>query len=267
MHKILKMVADASPLRTTHFILIYFLGYVVATRNIANLLNSNLLLGILATMFGWFFIVSINNYFDKEHDKKSNPHRGFPQEAYSGRELLFFTFSSLLIGILFSLFLSLQSFIFYSLFVLLGYLYSCPGVYLKRYGIKSVIIGLGSGLVFGMGFFTLPSEFTRDFWFLFLLVMIIFSAGSVINDLKDVEADRDAGVITPYTVFGRKGGKIATMLFLLLAFTLPSFIAPQGFHIFSLLAILSAALLWFEKVKLIYLAYFLEYLLLLYFLL
>jgi 1,4-dihydroxy-2-naphthoate octaprenyltransferase len=113
----------------------------------------------------------------------------------------------------------------------------------------------------------LPGDFTEYFWFLFLLVTIIFSAGSVINDLKDVEADKDAGVITPYTVFGRKGGKIVTVLLLLLAFILPSFIAPEGLYLFSILAILASLSLWFEKVKLVYIAYFLEYLLLLYFLL
>jgi 4-hydroxybenzoate polyprenyltransferase len=185
MRKVLKMVADASPLRTTHFILIYILGFVIATKNIQAFINLDFLFGILVTTFGWFFIVSINNYFDREHDKKSNPHRGLPQEAYSERELLIFTFSNLIIGFIFSFLLTLQAVLFYSLFVLLGYLYSCPRVYLKKYGIKSVIIGLGSGMVFGMGFFTLPGDFTEYFWFLFLLVTIIFSAGSVINDLKD----------------------------------------------------------------------------------
>ena len=268
MHKILRMVYDASPLRTTHFLLLYLLGFAFASRDVWRVFTLRFLIGALSTIFAWFFVVSINNYFDREVDRKSNPHRGIPSEKYSERELLIFTFSSLIIGAALSLILTLESFLFYLLFVILGYLYSCPRVFLKKFGIKSGIIGLGSALIFGLGVFSLPSSTpSYDFWYIFTIVLVIFSVGSLINDLKDVEADREAGVITPYTLFGRKWGKIVTMALLFIAFTLPILVTPQGFYVFPILGLLSAVLLWFERVKMIYLLYFLEYFLLLYFLL
>ncbi len=269
MNKFLKMVVDASPLRTTHFVLLYVLGYLVSLDEYGMSLSvGKLILGLLATTFGWFFVVSINNYFDREADRKSNPERGIPQAVYSERELLIFTAANALLGAILSALLSTKTLIFYLLFIFLGHIYSCPRIYLKKYGIKTVIIGLGSSLVFSMGFFTEGNfEFTENFQFMFIIVLVIFSVGSLINDLKDIEADREHGVITPYTLFGRRWGKVVTILLLLLAFTLPSLITPQGLWIYSAIAVMAAALLWFERVKFIYLLYFLEYLLLLYFLL
>ncbi len=267
--KVKILMRDASPPRIIHFSLMYVLGFFVQLNFLGmedvyfrgNLLV--LLIGILSAASGWAFVVAINNYYDRQVDRITNAYRGIVSGEYTEINLMGFSLLALITGAYTALILGIMPLVFYLLFVLLGFLYSYPKIYLKRYGTKTIIIGLGSALLFAMGYFSpwYPEMRTFDlrFWTYFLVLFAVFSAGSVMNDLKDVESDVENGVKTIFTVFGRERGKKIAAAMMLLAFSLPGIIAPEMLPVFVLLAALGAFLLMREKVLYIYLVYFAEY--------
>ncbi len=274
--KVWKLLKDASPPRIVHFSLMFVLGYFVQMKIFApydeiywrgNLLM--LLIGVFSAASAWAFVVGINNYYDKKQDELTNSYRGLATGEYTDTNLMDFVILALLAGAFTSYLIGPYSFIFYFLFVLLGFLYSYPRIYLKRYGTKTIIIGLGSSLLFAMGYFApwLLEKATMNlrFWIYFVILFIVFSAGSAMNDLKDVESDRENGVHTIFTYFGKERGKKVGAAMLIVAFSLPSILAPQFTPAFIFLAGIGAYFLMKEKVLLIYFVYFSEYFLILFF--
>jgi len=273
--KVKKLMADASPPRIIHFSLMYVLGFCVQldysrlskVYYYGNALT--LLIGVLSAASGWAFVVAINNYYDKKEDEITNTFRGLSSGEYTEINLMRFSILALVTGAYTSLLLGIMPTVFYLSFVFLGFLYSYPKIYLKKYGTKTIIIGLGSALLFGMGYFSpwLPNLSPPDarFWIYFTVLFIVFSAGSVMNDLKDVESDRLRGTITVFTLLGRKRGKIFGAALMLVAFSLPAVLAPAIAFVFFALAIIGALLLIKEKVLYIYFVYFSEYFLILLF--
>ncbi len=274
--KLFHLLKDASFLRTLHFIMMYFLGFYIIQSTlewsiIPGRINIMILImGLFSSVLGWFFIVGINNYYDREFDFFTNTARGLPSGYYSPNELLSFSIVSGIMGAFILIPLGYFPLIFYLLFIFLGFIYSYPPLYLKQYGVKTLFIGVGSSLVFAMGYFSPLYSFNTgmnlQFWEYFILLFIIFSVGSIINDLKDFESDRISGVKTIFTWLGREGGVKITSILLFFAFILPSLICFRGLILFSILAIIASLCFWKEKVLLVYIAYFLEYLLLLIFL-
>ncbi len=273
--KVEKLMEDASPPRILHFSLMYVLGFFVQL-NFQGLpeiyIRGNiltLLVGILSAASGWAFVVAINNYYDKKDDEITNSYRGLASGKYTDINIKEFMILALVTGAYTALVIGETAFLIYILFTFLGFLYSYPKIYLKKYGTKTIIIGLGSSLLFAMGYFSpwYPNLTAANmrFWIYFIVLFIAFSAGSVMNDLKDVESDRKRGTITIFTVFEKKNGKIAAAGLLSIAFSLPAVLAPRVAIAFFALAAIGAFFLFKEKVKYIYLVYFSEYFLILLF--
>ena len=274
--KVWVLLKDASPPRVIHFSLMFILGFVIQFEKhgpYSNVyLNGNILMaliGVFSAASGWAFVVAINNYYDKEEDEITNQQRGLASKKYSEINLLNFAILALSAGAYTSLILGLWPLIFYALFTFLGFAYSYPRIHLKKYGVKTIIIGLGSSILFGMGYtspwYPMHSLFDRSFWTYFVILFAVFSTGSAMNDLKDFESDRIHDIKTIFTIFGIEKGKIIGSVMLIVAFSLPSILAPVFTPVFIGLAILGVFLLIKEKVTYIYFVYFTEYLIILFF--
>ncbi len=274
--KVAKLLKDASPPRILHFSLMFILGFFLQYSALGisqeiyirgNLLM--LLIGTFSAASGWAFVVGINNYYDKLADEITNNYRGLTTGEYSETNLMGFIILTLAAGGYAALLIGVMPFLFYTLFILMGFLYSYPKIYLKKYGIKTIIIGLGSALLLGMGYFSpwFPqiSGMNERFWIYFIVIFTVFSAGSVMNDLKDYESDKEGGTRTIFTHFGREKGKKVGALLLIIAFSVPSILAPLLTPAFITLAVLAAYLLLKEKVLYIYFVYFSEYFMILFF--
>jgi 4-hydroxybenzoate polyprenyltransferase len=274
--KVWKLLKDASPPRIVHFSLMFVLGYFVQMKMFGaydeiywrgNILM--LVIGVFSAASGWAFVVGINNYYDKKQDEITNSYRGLSTGEYTDTNLMDFVILSLLAGAFTAYLLGPGSFVFYMLFVLLGFLYSYPKIYLKRYGTKTIIIGLGSSLLFGMGYMA-PWILDKDtinlrFWVYFFVLFVVFAAGSAMNDLKDVESDKQNGIKTIFTVFGKERGKKVGAAMLVVAFSLPSVLAPALTPVFLALATVGVYFMLTERVLYIYFVYFSEYFLILFF--
>ncbi|NPA74998.1 MAG: UbiA family prenyltransferase [Euryarchaeota archaeon] len=274
--KVWKLLKDASPPRILHFSLMFVLGYFVQMNMFApydeiywrgNLLM--LIIGVFSAASAWAFVVGINNYYDKSQDKLTNTFRGLTTGEYTDTNLLDFVILALAAGAFTAYLLGPWSFLFYFIFVLLGYVYSYPRIHLKKYGTKTIIIGLGSSFLFAMGYFApwLANKNPMDlrFWIYFAVLFIVFSAGSVMNDLKDVDSDKKHGIRTIFTYFGKERGKKVGAALLVVAFSVPSILAPAFTPAFLALAALAAYFLMIERVLFIYMVYFAEYFLILFF--
>ena len=268
--KFFHILKDASLLRTMHFVMMVFLGFYIVKPNMdwsvipGRIDLINVVLVTLSSILGWFFIVGINNYYDREIDMLTNLERGLPSGHYEPEELLNFSLVSLVLGFFLLLPFGLMVILFYSIFVFLGFIYSYPLLYFKKYGVKTVFIGAGSALVFATGYFaplytfTLPS-LDFHFWTLFLIVLVIFSIGSIINDLKDYKGDFVSDVKTIFTWLGKERGLTLSAILLFVAFSLPTVICFQGFFVFPVLGAVAAYLFYREKVVAVYMVYFVEY--------
>ncbi len=275
-HKVMTLLRDASPPRIVHFSLMFVLGFFIQVSKVNSisdiLWKGNvfiLLMGIFSAASGWAFVVAINNYYDKEEDAITNKYRGLTSNKYTEINLKSFAILSVAAGGYTAIILGPWPFIFYAIFVLLGFIYSYPKIHMKKYGTKTIIIGLGSAVLFGMGYVTpwVPNlvPINTVFWIYFVILFIVFSAGSAMNDLKDYESDVKNGIITIFTVFGRERGKKVGAILLVVAFSLPSILAPILTPVFVSLAVLGAVLIIKERVLFIYFVYFAEYFLLLFF--
>ncbi len=261
-----RIIVDISFPRALHFALMALLGLKLSGHVFSwdmpwryDVLIS--LITLVCVVFGWGFVVGINNYYDAEHDAKTNPRRGIPQGIYSPETLLDFSLSCLIMGMFTALTVGVETFAFYIAFVLLGFAYSYPSIRIREAGLKNIVIGIGSSLCFAIGYFAYaysPSP-QGDFSPLFLLITAIFALGSTVNDLKDMEADRDRGIRTVFTVFGRVRGKAVAAAMIFLAFILPSLLLPAYVHIFLIPALTGALGMWFERRAVVYLSYFAEY--------
>jgi len=262
----IKIIADISFPRALHFILMALLGLKMSGHALAwempyrvDVLSS--FIALLAIALGWSFVVGINNYYDAEHDARTNPHRGIPRGEYAPASLLDFSLTCLVLGAFIVLAVGLIPFVLYIAFVSLGFAYSYPPLRVRETGLKNAVIGLGSALCFAIGYFAYahaPSP-RGDFLALFLLITAIFALGSTVNDLKDMEADKSRGIKTVFTVFGRKRGKAVASAMIFVAFMLPSLVIPAYMHIFLIPASVGALGMWFERRVLVYLSYFAEY--------
>ncbi len=141
--KVKKLMSDASPPRIIHFSLMYVLGFFVQL-DFAKLNNVyyngnvlTILIGVLSAASGWAFVVAINNYYDKKEDEITNSFRGLSSGEYTEINLMRFSILALVTGAYTALLLGTMPFLFYLSFVLLGFLYSYPKIYLKKYGTKN----------------------------------------------------------------------------------------------------------------------------------
>lgn len=223
--------------RTVHFILIvntgiYFnpgLRYFYFPDIIYIFISSILL------VFLWLSTVLINNVYDLEIDRISNPNRPLVKGEISPS--LYIGFSSVfsILCLLLSLILGVIPFILSFLSILSSLAYSAPPLRLRRRIFSSVFIGWGSCSAFYIGYFSRSKlgelSLPNDMIVTGLLILVCLSIGPLTKDLKDFEGDRQAGVRTLFTVFGlEKGLKIVASL-LCLSLLLPLFLFNAGIDI------------------------------------
>ncbi|MFW5884896.1 MAG: UbiA family prenyltransferase [Patescibacteria group bacterium] len=167
---------------------------------------------ILMVFCAWFFSVFINDIFDAEIDKISNPDRPLVSGIVKKREYmdygLVFLFLSLIIALLFSPVIFLLI-VFYHL---LTWIYSAYPFRLKKFfGVANLISATASLLFLGIGFlvFSGGDLFSGISWevigFLGLAYFFVLS----IKDLRDVEGDRREKIYTLPVLIGLRNAKLA----------------------------------------------------------
>jgi len=231
-HKLYALLKNIRPNRCLHYIFLSLIGVIVYFPTVNQMdifVFIKIISMLLALFFAFQFSIIINDIFDIETDKITNPVRPLIAGSFNKKEYLTVGWIYLAFSLLCAfwvgdhcLILTLDFIIFYSL-------YSIPPFRLKRFlPISSIIIGIQALLAFLLGALSFSSSNTLNTLQLKipLLIFLIFSLSSNIKDLKDSEGDKVSGIHTIPVIWGiSKGRKIIGVLVFLSYMLVPFFMA------------------------------------------
>jgi 4-hydroxybenzoate polyprenyltransferase len=247
------VLRDILSFRSAHFALMAAAG-VYFNAGIRRHLFPGLLYGsiaILLALLVWLVTVLWNNAHDLEIDRVTGRGRPLVLGWVTPGEYLRLGRALALFGVFTSGLLGAKAFLIVGLSLFCAHAYSAPPLRLRLRLGSNLFIGLGSVLMFYMGYFAWTTigewKVERTPLAVSLIILVALSLGSVTKDAKDYEGDLRAGVRTVFTVFGpKKGGRVAAVcLFLSLLTPLLLFRAPADVLVFSLIAV--AAAVAFER--------------------
>lgn len=242
-----------------HFVILTLAGGLIAGGKIY---GGGVLLSLLSIMCAWVFTISLNDLYDIEIDKISNPDRPLP--SGQAKKWQYYEMS-IMMGV-FSIVLGLLCrSIFHSIiFLFLGFIYSTPPMRLRRFPLGSLFIAFGSIIAFHSGYFVVKEMlFDSEILKILIVMFLAFTFGIVIKDIKDVEGDKVAKVNTIFTVLGKERALRLMPLFLFIAFFSPLILihSLKDIVIFGLLYISSVFLfLRFQNYLYVFPFYFIEFL-------
>ncbi|MHA1693878.1 MAG: UbiA family prenyltransferase [Candidatus Helarchaeota archaeon] len=219
---IISFVKNLRLLRTASFLLIYFFGWYFGWY-FSSLPSDyiKLILGLISVFFSWQFCISINDIFDIEIDKISNPTRPYVKGYLNKKSSIIWSIILIAASLIFGIFLGLFSFIFVIFFIILGYIYSAPPIRFRKYLFGTIFIGLASAISYFIGIFSTVFYILPEQIMIGVLILVALSIGPIVKDYKDYEGDKKAGVSTIFTKFGLEKGTKITSVLLFLTFLLP----------------------------------------------
>jgi len=183
-------------------------------------------------------VYAINAYYDVNADRINKPNRPLPSGRMVKEHALKYAYTLMATGLTIAVAVSiLQSnymmVVLWSLFTVLGILYSTPPFKLKsRHIFGNICFGAFAGLSYFIGMIFSGSAALASFPILFqvyfIALMIIFVGGVVtMKDFQDYEGDKKNGDITMPVKFGRKlAALIAVVMMVPYAARIP--IIPYG---------------------------------------
>lgn len=194
--------------------LISILSLIVAIYIGSSLFDTHKLILAILTVF---FLSSggniINDYFDIETDRVNKPQRPLVSSEYNLRTVFSLAIIMLLLGILFSAFISLFTLIIASAAAVLLFFYSRNFKGMPIVG--NFVIAILSGLLFIYG--ALIAENPANGIFPALFAFLITMGREITKDIEDMDGDRSAGMHTLPVLIGKnKSFIIACLDFLIL---------------------------------------------------
>ncbi|MCK9344706.1 MAG: UbiA family prenyltransferase [Candidatus Pacebacteria bacterium] len=182
----------------------------------------------------WFgacmYAIHVNDIADIEIDKISSPERPLPKGDISIKEMHDIGLVWLILSLVGAYLVGYHAFFMSTIFTSAYYLYSAQPLRLKRIPVlSSFLISIAVLVTFLAGFFfASPDKSITEFPLLYALgIIIVFTLGVNIRDIKDVEGDRAAGIQTLPVIFGKHGrhivGALLALSFILAPLFLPFF--------------------------------------------
>jgi 4-hydroxybenzoate polyprenyltransferase/tetratricopeptide (TPR) repeat protein len=268
--------ANIRPLRSLHYVGMTIFGIALAGAIFASagvgLGGAGDFLGVIAVCAAVFFAfqasVLLNDIFDLETDRVSDPGRPLPSGALTrGNALLAVSVFSVA-ALLFALNVKYHTFLTLTLVFAVSLFYSAPPLRLKRIPVVATfVLGFASLLAALTGFSIIAEERAfalfppRVAWLLILSFGLAFAA----KDLKDAASDRATGTVSLPALLGPRAGRGVTAALVLLGYLLVPALLPYRGLGFVAIAVgsLSAALVfvWRRRVDQILLAVYLVFVL------
>jgi 4-hydroxybenzoate polyprenyltransferase len=176
-----------------------------------NKISINLIFVILSAFFISAFLCALNNMTDKEEDA-INKKRINTLTTRKGVFIIIFCF---IVGLIFTLALSLLSIIIYLLSSFIGFVYSI--FKLKRYIIlKNLCSGFSWSLSFLLG---ASPNFNHISFVYYVIISLFISISSIVSDLRDFKGDRIYKIKTiPVSIGYNKSKKIIYLFYTMFSF-------------------------------------------------
>ena len=258
------LFSELSSFRTFHFILMVIAGtYLKKNLNWLEFPDFlYIIISILCVAILWLSVVLINNVYDLEIDKISNPNRFLVKGLATSSEYLTLSLVLSIISLFVSSVLGVIAFIMTLIFLLSSLAYSLPPLRFRNRLFSTVFIGWGSVLAYFIGYFNgirgFEIEITRDSLFIAILLFLALSIGTMTKDLKDYEGDLRCAVKTFFTIYGKQKGKRIVSVLLCLSLLIPLILYHKIIDVifFSIVAILiSSTFFRQEKLLISYFGY------------
>lgn len=195
---------------------------------------------IISWFCAWMYAVHINDLNDINIDKVSNPNRPLVKNYISVEIFREVGFVWLALSLAGSYIVGYYPFLMNLIFTSAYYVYSAPPLRLKRVPIlSSFLISLACLATILAGFFFVsPDKILATFPTIYAVgIIVVFTLGLNIRDLKDIEGDRAAGIQTIPVLFGEYGKQVVGALLALSFLLLPMFL---NFYTLYILAIPSS---------------------------
>ncbi len=229
--------------RTLHFVLMINMG-IYFKGNLAHLNFPDylyILIGNLLIIILWLSTLLLNNVYDLDIDKISNPSRPLVTGKASSSQYLNLSFTLSIAALIVSSFLGILPSILTLLFLISSLAYSMPPLRLRKKLFSTVFIGWGSCLAFFVGYFSHTwindVSMGKDAVLIAILIFIAFSVGPLTKDFKDYQSDLQNGVRTFFTVYGIEKGTKIVSLFLGVSLLTPILLFHAAIDILFLISI------------------------------
>lgn len=183
----------------------------------------------IAIVAAWVFAVATNDLVDEEIDAVSNVSRPLIQGTLSRETMRAIAIVAGLYILCAGIALGSYSLFFLLTYTAAYYIYSTPPLRLKRVpGLASLLVSFAclSAILFGYYVVSVNRVITDFPLSLALLVLIFFTIAVNFKDLKDIEGDRQAGIITIATLLGQKRARFVLGAMLTGALTLTALFLP-----------------------------------------
>jgi geranylgeranylglycerol-phosphate geranylgeranyltransferase len=204
------------------------------------------LLVFFIPILGWIAGLYLADYYDKDLDAIQKPHRPIPSARLSSREVLIVGASYAILGLLFTLWLSLLNII---LVFIAGLLVLCYAKYTKA---KGLLGNFNRGAMtvitylFGVVSVSTTSAVPASLWILSLVFFFHDTNSNIIGAIRDVHGDKIGGYATTPVKYGIRLtltiSVILSMIYLLLTTGIISFfplvLYPTNFFLLFTVAIL-----------------------------
>jgi homogentisate phytyltransferase/homogentisate geranylgeranyltransferase len=193
-----------------------------------------LILGICCNVF----IVGINQIADVEIDRINKPNLPIPSGVLNLKQAKIIVLSSLVISLLLAFFISFYLFIIILLATGIGWAYSMPPIYLKRYHIGAALsISFVRGILLNAAGFLVFNYLVNDVIEMPLnvkiltLFIVVFSIGiSWFKDLTDIEGDKKFNIRTLAIVYSTKSALIAGNVLVSIAYIFTIYMKYQEYQ-------------------------------------
>ena len=208
-HQTKAIIKNSRPERVSHYVFLILLGVFVAYHQKVFSMNWNdwlvLFILLLSFYFSWMFAVCVNDIFDIEIDRISNSSRPITTGNISVSEMRSAAVIFLVLSLVGAYLCGYYAFFCMLAFTALYYVYSATPLRLKRVPFLSVmVVGFCSLSAAMAGFFTFSAlkEVSAFPVNLIIGIVVIFSLLPQVKDIKDIEGDRTACIVTIPTLFG-----------------------------------------------------------------
>jgi len=178
---------------------------------------------IISLTFTWMTAVNINDIADIKLDKITNKKRPLPQNIFSLDSFKKLTIFYFLASLYFALLINVNFMLLILVLHAISFIYSCEPLRLKRVPIISkFLIASASMISILLGFIifsvdTLALFPTNLYW----IVLLSYTIGANIIDIKDVKSDKRYGILTLPALLGDKSRFIIGLLVFALYIIIP----------------------------------------------
>jgi 4-hydroxybenzoate polyprenyltransferase len=240
--KFIAVIKNSRPERVAFYLTLLTLGIGYAYFSGYGKINSWIdwlsILTLLISWYGaWMFAVHTNDVADISIDKISNPNRPITGETVTLEEMSGSAYIWLMISLLGSWSAGYYPFFMNLVFTASYYIYSVPPLRFKRIPIvSSFLISIACLSSVLAGFFFLSADKTFHLFppLLVIGIIVMFTLGVNIRDMKDIEGDKEEGILTLPVIFGNYGKKVVGGMLALSFMLAPIFLSFYTLYIIAI---------------------------------